>query len=190
MNDFQRCGAVEARSMAILIPFLSERADGRLVMTNKGTLSRHLQETIGDALMSIDEGKMWSVECKAEEENKYGNFFLETWSNKNLDTRSNHARLGSNPGWLLKLRADLLFYHFLASDELYIINLFKLQQWAFGCSGQPGRLYDYRPEKKQGKYAQLNDTWGICVPIADIDRDVGFRLVHPEQINNSSEAAA
>lgn len=188
MNSFGRAQMVEARSMQILTRFLDDRGN-KWVVTNKGPLARVLQETLGDFVINTVRQECWTVECKAEEENKYKNFFLETWSNRNLENRLSHGERGSNPGWLKKVRADLLFYHFLKSDELYIINLFRLQQWAFGHGDKPGRIYAF-PERAQSKYSQANDTWGRCVPIDVIHREVDFRLVFPRQIELWPEEAA
>lgn len=181
MSGFEQARAIEAQAMVILLPFIKERAhDGRFVLCNKGPLARYLQETTGDAIFNSDADTVWTVEIKAERKFT-GNFFLETWSNRNLDDRDNHARLGSNRGWLDKLRADLLFYYFLDCDQLYIINLFRLKSWAFGHDDEPARLERF-PEKRQGRYQQRNDTWGRIVPIETVKREVGFRLVYPRQI--------
>jgi hypothetical protein len=181
MNPYDNARLTEARGMAVLEPFLSSRADGRLVMLEHGPLARALQESTGDAIFQFPGGRVYSVEVKVEEENKYGNIFAETWSNRNLEDRNNHAKLGSNPGWFVKLRADLLFYYFLSSDDLYVFDFFKLQRWAFGSGDTPGRLYDFR-EKRQRVRLQANDTWGRCVPIADLASEVGYRLINPKQL--------
>jgi len=183
MNAFVDTCRIERESISILMPFLDHKADGRVVLTHKGILARHLQETVGDALFNLPDGTIWGVEFKAEKENKHGNFFLETWSNKNLDNRKTHSERGSNPGWMMKLRADLLFYHFIESDELYIINFFRLKQWAFGCSGMAPNIYKF-DERKQSKYLQHNDTWGRCVPIHIIAQTIGYRLIHPKKLIN------
>jgi hypothetical protein len=182
MNSFQSARTVEYRGMLVLTPFLQRRAhNGQFVLLSKGALAKKLQETIGDAVLNTDAATFYSVEIKCEESNDYGNFFVETWSNRNLEHRASHAERGSNPGWLVKLKCDLLLYYFLAQDELYVIDFFKLKRWAFGHAGQPPRIYSY-PEKPQGKRAQLNDTFGRCVPISIIQKEVGYRLLYPKQI--------
>ena len=189
MNSFDKAREVEARSLAILMPYLLEESDGRLVLTSKGRLAPFLQETVGDLMMNTPDGRLWSVELKAEIENKWGNFFFETWSNRNLEDRDSHAFRGSNVGWLAKLRADMLFYHFIESDDLYIFDLFKLKRWAFGGGETTGRLYQY-PERRQSKYQQRNDTWGRCVPIPVIKRDLSPKHIHPQQLTLFEESAA
>lgn len=165
---FDESKRVEAEAFAILRPYLSERADGRLVVTSKGTLSRWLQESVGDVLVNIgDDEKLFAIELKAERRHT-GNLFLETWSNKNLNTRNSHAERGGNPGWMWKIRADILLYYFLDTDLLYSIDVLHLKRWAFGYMREgervDGRLYDF--EEKLVRCDQLNDTWGRCVPIS------------------------
>ena len=190
MTSIDKTRAVEAQSLAILMPYLLEQSDGRLVVTDKGHLSRFLQETVGDVLMNVPHnGKLWSAELKAEVSNAHGNFFFETWSNRNLEDRASHAMRGSNVGWMFKLRADLYLHHFIEDDDLYIFDFFKLKRWAFGANDQPGRLYDFK-EKRQSKYAQPNDTWGRCVPIAEVCRALKPRLIHPRRLMLSGSDAA
>jgi hypothetical protein len=156
------------------------------VVTSKGPLSKYVQEVIGDVIMNSDAETFWAIEIKTEQENRHHNFFLETWSNKNLDDKRSHAERGSNPGWLLKLRADVLFYYFLASDDLFIIDLFKLKRWAFGCNEHQGKIWEY-DEKLQGKSRQMNDTWGRCVPICVIRKEVGLTRTKVAQLQLFNE---
>lgn len=179
MNAFARASSIETQGRSILEPFLLEKAGGRFVLFDKGPLAKALQETSGDGVFSIAGDREYFVELKIEREYT-GNLFLETWSNRNLESRDNHARIGSNPGWLYKQVADLLLYYFLDADRLYCFDLFKLKRWAF----RDRRLFSY-PEKKQGRYDQLNDTWGRIVPVADLAVDPGYRLLHPKQLSFS-----
>lgn len=183
MSGFTQSRKVETLGMAVLMPFLDEKSDGRLILLNKGPLARTLQETVGDCVLGLPADRPWFCEIKIEDRFT-GNLFLETWSNRNLGDRVNHAMLGSNPGWLLKLKSDLLLYYFLSSDSLYVFDLFALKQWAFcapGMNEYAGRIYDFR-EVSQGKYVQRNDTWGRLVPLAVLAREVGYRLIHPKQL--------
>jgi hypothetical protein len=134
-------------------------SEGALVLTDKGNLSELLQRQCGDAVGNSQDGRVWGIEWKVEEENKYNNFFLETWSNL--------ARF--RLGWLYTLRTDILLYFFLKELELYSIPFMKLKAWAFIKK----RIYHF-PEKLQSKTIQLNDTWGRCVPINVIEKEVGF----------------
>ena len=183
MNAFEAGRTVEARGMAILSPFLMENATGYVVI-DKGPLAKTLQETVGDVIFnSKRNGQLYSAEIKVEEKNEYGNFFLETWSNRNLKDIGSYLERGNNPGWFIKSRSRLLLYYFLREDDLYIIDMFKLKQWAFcteqGRSGWPLMRY---PEKRQGKYDQLNDTWGCVAKIADVERQVGFGRFNPKAV--------
>jgi hypothetical protein len=92
-------------------------------------------------------------------------------SNRNLEDKASHAKLGSALGWLLKTRADLLLYYFLDTDDLVTLPVFRLKQWAFG-SGDEGGIYR-RPEKRQGRCAQSKDSWGRCVPVDLLEAEVG-----------------
>lgn len=166
MNAFGQARAVEQRSLAVLRPFIQQRAfDGQYVITAKGPLAPVLQKSIGDVLYNSDAETVYSIEIKAEMSNKHGNLFLETWSNRSRFTL----------GWMFTLNADLLLYHFLEENELYVINFERLRKWAF----HEGRIYSFR-EKCQEKYQQLNDTWGRCVPIIVIQRDVGCKFFRPD----------
>jgi len=187
MNGFAKASLVEARGLAILMPYLVERAhEGRVVRTSKGNLSKHLQASFGDVMLNTDEETVHSLEIKVEEENRTGNLFLETWSNRNLDNRDSHSERGSKPGWMISQRADFLLYYFLCSDELFTIPFFRLKRWAFGFEASPGRQIDGRiykyDEKPQAKYSQLNDTWGRCVPISVLEKEIKLKRTSVRQL--------
>lgn len=151
---------MEQESLLRLHPYLQYKSDGHYVVTHKGKLARMLQEQAGDVMFNTSSGTLWTIECKAELLNAHGNFFFESWSNKRQ----------FNPGWLWKVQADYLLYHFLndedgyEQDEVYVINLFDLRTWLFETVNGRWRITRW-PEKRQDKYEQLNDTWGYCVPI-------------------------
>jgi hypothetical protein len=179
MNAYASANLVEHRGLAMLIPFLEERAyKGRVVSTARGALAKTLQTNFGDLLMNTDAETVWAIEVKVEQV-WTGNLFLETWSNRNLDDKASHAERGCNPGWLLSTRADLLLNYFLDTDELVVVPVFRLKRWAFG-SGEDGGIYAW-PEKRQGRYLQANDTWGRCVPVDVIEREVGAKRLHVRQ---------
>jgi hypothetical protein len=172
MNAFNHACLVETRAMEDIVPFLKRISlDGRYVLTNKGNLSQELQKMVGDAVLNSHDGRIWGVEIKAEESDRHGNFFFETWSNRKRFT----------PGWMFTLRADILLYYFIKERLLYSFDFFKLRSWAF----MDGNINKY-PEKPQGKYSQLNDTWGRCVPIIAIEKEVGLRKYNlAEQADDS-----
>jgi hypothetical protein len=161
MNAFDAGRAIEQRSNEVLLPWLGSRcADGRYVLTTKGRLAKELQKSVGDIVFnpSVAPDTVVTAEVKAEQTNAYGNVFLEIWSNLSRFT----------PGWLYTLNADLLLYHFLDEDELFVFHFQRLKRWAFTPDGNGGvPLYRF-PVKRQSKYNQLNDTWGACVPLARI----------------------
>lgn len=183
MNTFDKCGAVAARSLALVEPFLEQRGN-RWVTTDKGRLGEFLQRTVGDLILNDQRGRVWSVEMKAEAKFT-GNLFLEIWSNFNFSNLESYRGFGPRPGWLLTMNADLLFYHFLDCDKLFIMSLPALQRWAF-CSPsknwtQPdgsgeqrqlsGRVYDFR-QIKQSAHQQKNVTVGALVPIAVLGQEM------------------
>ena len=161
-NNIKKCFDIGRNGLLELLPLLNTKAfGGRFVITNKGNISKFLQKTVGDIIFNCINQETWSIEVKTEEENKYNNFYLETWSNLSRLT----------PGWMITLKADFLWYYFQDIKVLYSIQLPKLQDWAF----RKRRIYAF-PEKKQTKTIQLNDTWGRCVAISIIQKEVGVRV--------------
>lgn len=184
MSAYENCNTTAAKGVARLLPFIKERAhDGQLVVTNKGPLAPFLQKTVGDVVINTDPERIWTIEIKTEEKHT-GNLFLEYWSNLNLEERRSHAERGTTPGWLHTLRADLIFFYFLDTDDLYIFNLFRLQQWAL----REREIYKF-PLKRQKRHLQANDTHGHIVPISDLRRHIGFRHAKVSQLELSLEAA-
>lgn len=164
MNAYDSARGVEAQANALIYPLIAEMSDGRFVVTNKGPLAKWLQECVGDVLL-MDGDAVRSVEIKAERKFTR-NVFLETFSNKNLEDRVSHAERGTNPGWMFKLKSDVLLYYFLDEDLLLWIDMFHLKRWMFGCSSAPGAFNSGRfAERVQRTYQQLNDTHGLIVPI-------------------------
>lgn len=187
MNAYEATRVVEADAFERLKPYLRQEASN-FVMIDKGPLAKFLQGEVGDIMLNKrGSNKLLSVELKSERTHT-GNLFLETWSNKNLENMQHRADYGMNPGWLHKSRADLLFYYFLDTDQLYIAQMFALQRWAFGSRSSPqANLYasrladptarieyfeDWYPEVFQKKYAQTNDTWGRLVPVKTLMRNM------------------
>lgn len=181
MSAFDTCSRVEDQGVALLLPWLDEQAQQhRVVRIAKGALAKALQQIVGDFLMTTRDGGMSGIELKVEQQGR-DRLFLETWSNRNLETRERHAEIGSNVGWLYKSRADVLLYYFLSTDELYALSMFRLQQWAFGAGDVPPRLYAF-PEVGQSKYRQMNDTRGRPVSIDLLRREVGLKKFSVRQL--------
>ncbi len=185
MNAFERSSLIEARGVLRLMPFLTERAGTRgVVRIVKGELARYLQERVGDVIYnsSVD-GKLISIELKTEQIRR-PNFFLETFSNKNLNNPRDHSGRGGTAGWMINSGATILCYQFLDTDDLFFMNMLRLKQWAFtglNKAGTAGRIYDWeeKPAKCEG---QLNDTWGRCVPIEVIHKEVGLKHCKARQL--------
>jgi hypothetical protein len=132
--------------------------EGRYAHISKGDMAKAFQATQGDYVFNLDDDTAVRVEHKCEYTNAYGNFFIETFSNKSR----------GNPGWFWKLESDYLMYHFMREGEVYIMGLAALRNWLYEPSpnGQPN-IHKY-PHKGQSRYDQKNDTWGYCVSVEDI----------------------
>lgn len=187
MNAFESACEVEAKSLLILRPFLEDYSKGTYWFSANGPLNKCYQEQHGDGLFTDKSGRMRSVEIKSERVHT-GNLFLEVWSNRNFDDRDSFLRLGCNPGWLSKLRSDYLFYYFLDTDTLYILNLWKLQRWAFGCRGSRANIYRYK-EVVQHRREQANCTVGYLVKVADLKELDMVKVFYPRQAEMWPEAA-
>ena len=111
------------------------------------------QRNCGDICVIKPEGQKIFIEVKTEASNKHENFFLEEFSNRK--TRK--------PGWMRYCNADILFYVFLKSNEVYAMSLSKLQRWFY----ETGIFRDY-PLKLQRSNEQDNDTYGYVVPIKNL----------------------
>jgi hypothetical protein len=149
----------------MLIPLMEKLAfDGCFISTsNLQESAKEAQKILGDYIINIDENKAVSIEIKTEPENKYGNLFLEMWSNLSKTT----------PGWLVTCNADVLWYFFQKERELYQIDMKELKDWAF----KRQCVFKY-PEKfkMQRKYRQKNDTWGYCFPISMLMDELGDKM--------------
>lgn len=153
MSDFDKAREVERIAREEVLPWLLKHSDS----LQETDASLFQQKVWGDWLI-WKQGKLLSIEFKAEESNEYNNLFLETWSNRHLQT----------PGWMITCRADFLYYYFIRQRHLYTLDFAALRAWAWGCGREDGKIYRY-PEKPQGKYdEQRNDTWGRVVPITTL----------------------
>lgn len=175
MNAFDIGRGIEARSVAKLRGLLRDKCDdGRYVIISKGPLAPVIQEIAGDLCMNRD-GAVYFAELKAEEQFT-GNLFIEVFSNRCLANRDDHARYGMKPGWAITNGADLLLYHFLDVDDVYVIDFYRFKRWFFGSGvngERDGVWWKYGAsgfQRVQQKYRQRNETVGILVPIKDIPR--------------------
>lgn len=164
MLSYKDSCRVETGARPRLMRWLGHHSlNGQFVMTEKGRLSAEFQTVYGDAFMNRkSDGAVLAVEFKVEAENRWGNAFLEIWSN--LPARKK--------GWLHTLRADYLAYAFVASSELWVIDLPRLQKWAFDNDKRNLRRFEPKPQRK---YSQLNVTVGSCVPLTVLSQEVGAK---------------
>lgn len=187
-NAFDQARAVERRSRNIIEPLLEQSTDGRFVYTDKGRLAREFQKKYGDVLINEKNSQeLFSVEMKAEQKTS-PNLFLEVWSNGSRYTL----------GWMFHCEADLLFYHFIDSDDLYIVKFQNLKRWfwfGIGPVRKSGKAMIHTPgflrfnPKQQRSYIQKNDTWGSCVPISVISGEVGIKKFNPLGLFGMEKAA-
>jgi hypothetical protein len=166
-KGFDDCRIIEAHGLKDVVDFVARSAStSRFVLTDKGPLSKVLQTTAGDIIANGIDDQVWGIEVKVEQENRTGNFFLETWSNLSP------GRIKA--GWMKTLQSDLLFYYFMAQRDLFCIDFHKLQRWAFVPNDRGrARIHDF-PERLQSRHDQLNRTYGACVPIEIVHAEVGF----------------
>jgi hypothetical protein len=106
-----------------------------------------------DYLLQTPKGVSVAVEMKCEKSNKYGNLFIELFSN------TSPSRLG----WGVTAGCDLLGYTFADDGITYFMNWPLVKNWGFKSQN----FFNY-PLKAQSKYQQKNIAYGFCVPIADL----------------------
>ena len=157
MNSFEKCQKIEEAGYELIKPDLRQNFDEYVYVNTvvRNELVLAFQQNFGDLIVKKDKS-IYFIDLKTENEDKYGNFFLETWSNKKRNTT----------GWFppeVGVKADFVYYIFLQQKILYILDLPKLRKWAF----EEGNIRRYA-EKMQHKFDQLNDTWGRCVKIVDL----------------------
>lgn len=163
MSAFAQAQEVEKVARVELVPWL------RLGCAYVGMTDRKqfIQKIWGDFVVRFKDDKRYgkyanavaSIELKAEWEDKWGNLFLEWFSNKKWGT----------PGWMLTSHAQFLLYFFCNTGNAYWMDFQRLKDWAFQVERHRLRISRY-DLKQQDKYEQLNDTWAYCVPIKHIEQ--------------------
>lgn len=154
MNSFEQCRAIESESLPKVLKTLNTIYDC-IIPTDDFKYHLTYQQYYGD-YACIKKNILEYVEVKTETNNKWGNFYLETWSNK-----------PENRGWFYKCLADYILYHFLEDNVIYMFDLKKAQEY---INNNP----DKYNEKPQNKYNQKNKTYGLCVPVSDIMKHAGY----------------
>jgi len=190
-RTFYDCRRIEALGLKMAERFL-ERHGADYILVEGGQTAKFLQQIAGDIIARMPKNRrFWAIEVKTERENRWGNIFIEWFSNRNLEDRNSHGCRGTSMGWFAELRSDLLWYQFLDSQEIHIFDLFALQRWALWTPPEDReqrhpRIFQYNL-KPEGITNQKNDTWGFCVPQKDIatiagpDGLVPYKKFHPDQ---------
>lgn len=111
-----------------------------------------------DILVTLNDNSRFTVEVKTEANDKYGNLFLETWSNRTTQRQ----------GWLYTCQADFFVYQFANQPWGYWFQTKNLQSWATSCNV---------PEKMQQKRQQHNDTWGMCANIQIVIASTNSKII-------------
>lgn len=158
MNSFEKCREIEEESNKKVLEFLNKRYDF-LIHTDEFKNPMTYQTYYGDYL-GVKRDKKHFIEVKSEVKNKYNNFYLETWSNK-----------PTNLGWFRKCKADIILYHFLEDDVIYMFDLKLAQEFI-------EENKDKYQEKPQSKYAQHNRAFGLCVSITDVMNHCGITTIN------------
>jgi hypothetical protein len=155
--SYSTTSEIAAKGEALVGILLDKRGlKVRWVPYIENTPFAEFQYTKGDCIV-YDGDEKYPVEVKTEKADKYDNFFIETWSHKQI----------GRPGWLYNLTTTRhIYYVFLRERLIYVLDFAKLK--ALDISG-----YE---EKPQSKYEQDNDTWGRPVPIEHL-RAAGI-IVH------------
>lgn len=77
-------------------------------------------------LLWTTQKRTYQVEIKGDRVEKSGNFFFETQSNAEQGT----------PGCILYMQADLLFYYFVNTKDLYILPMPQTRDWFLPIQNQ------------------------------------------------------
>ena len=152
--SFKESLRTEELGEEVMLPILRQMSDHGTV---KQITDKDGQRYSGDWISCID-GEQKTHEFKTVN-GYYDAFFIEFYSNRQRGKFS----------WLVDLGCDYLWYLYLANKALFIIDMPRLQWWLLTRRG--ALLYDLI---KQEACEQMNDTWGMKVPHADVRRIIGF----------------
>jgi len=184
MNDFNNSLRTEHKGKVIIYDWLDLKNNNYAsIYDGFDSPDDKVMQKHGDCIIFDKNGRGSWVEIKIEEENKFGNFFIETISNKNVRNEFEHLERASTQGWFWSSRATWIFYYFLKSDELFAFRLFHLKRWLLSDDdGNPYHpIIDRYPEKPESKAIQKNDTWGRCVPIKDTISAIDVAIRNPKK---------
>jgi hypothetical protein len=166
-----------ARGEGVRIEETARRAGGAIRPADKA-----IQKRVGDFTeVRMDDGAIVAYhEAKIEKEKRAGNLFIETWSN--FSPEGERAK----EGWFTSCQADVLWYGFIDTLELFEIPWPALQTWLLAPHptrahplgvGKLARIDTYR-ERAQTQVRQRNTTVGRLVPLADLQAAGLVAAVH------------
>ena len=162
MDAYHKSLELEKWADSVIIPNLQNK--GWVVERLHEINSNPTYETCGD--LRIKKGdKVCIVELKAEEVEETGNFFMETWSHKKIGRK----------GWFRTCKAEYLLYIFKDTGNFYKMTFDEIRDFV------SDNTWRYR-EVLQQKHKQENDTWGYCIPINTLRKQL--RLFKKENIND------
>ncbi|HSR77785.1 MAG TPA: hypothetical protein VLN57_14485 [Xanthobacteraceae bacterium] len=186
-SAFEQSRDKERRALQQIMPFLIEQSDGGLVIpvNAKNPLGLFVQKNWGDFILSAGR-TLVTFEHKADA-NDTNRICVEVWSNFIAGDYPSYLERGHKPGWALTSRAMILGYHWYHSDRLILIDLYALQQWAFGpmhgaATNIERHQFDGREEMAVFPYRrplanQPNATWVRWVPLPVLHRELKPRPI-------------
>lgn len=166
-----------ARGEGVRVEETARRAGGAIRPADKA-----IQKRVGDFTeVRVNDGAIVAYhEAKMEKEKRRGNLFIETWSNFSAEGER------AKEGWLTSCQADVLWYGFVDTAELFEIPWPALQAWLLAPHptrthplgiGRVARIDTYM-ERAQEQTRQKNTTVGRLVPLADLQAAGLIAAVH------------
>jgi hypothetical protein len=170
--SYADCLETEGKSRAILEPLFDFHSGNRMVVLEHCAAAAQLQRIADLAIGRRTHRGAVTLELKAEEHFR-GNLFIEEFSNLNIGSAAARDAHPSRLGWGLTCGADVLAYHFLDKNRLYLVGFQALLVYVFGCkpNGQI-RAGDYSLQA-QRKHRQMNNTVGLLVSVAHLQKALG-----------------
>jgi hypothetical protein len=172
MNSLDACRAVEARSKKILEPWFDFHSGMRMTILESCASAHQLQRIADMVVGRRDVRGALAIELKAEEKHT-DNLFVEEFSNYNVRDACSRAEHPTTLGWGLTCGADLLAYHFLDKNCLYLVNMQKLIDFVFGVRANGQLRSAAFPAVVQSKYKQPNVTVGRLVRVTVLQQHLG-----------------
>jgi hypothetical protein len=106
-----------------------------------------------------------TIEIKGDTYHQTGNFFLETYSNKERNT----------PGCFMYTEAQLIYYYFVIIKKLYVLPMPKTRLWFLGHADE----FSEKPTQTIVGNGVYYTTVGRLVPIKTLLQNVdGVKIFH------------